>query len=371
MAKRVLIIGGYGNFGGTIAKALAPHPDIQLIIAGRSLSKASHFIKDVQAKNSPEAIQLDIHTSLTESLALAVPDLVIHTTGPFQDQDYTVARACMAQGCHYIDIADARRFVVNISALDKEATSRNILLMSGASSVPCLTAAVIDYYLPRFSVLQKVEYGISATQQTNRGLATTSAILSYVGKPFTTLIKGKMRRVFGWQNLHAVNYPDFGWRFLGNCDIPDLDIFPARYPSLKTVRFSAGHEITFLHIGLWFLSWLVRLGFIPSLQSRGEKLLKLSFLFDRFGKWRSAFHMFLSGKDKEGGPRKEKFFILARSGHGPFIPCMPAILIARGFAEGRLSGAGARPCLDMIDLKTYLTALKDLDIEVIQDHEEA
>jgi predicted dinucleotide-binding enzyme len=39
--KRVLIIGGYGNFGGYIARALAPEAQIKLLIAGRSLDKAS------------------------------------------------------------------------------------------------------------------------------------------------------------------------------------------------------------------------------------------------------------------------------------------------------------------------------------------
>ena len=50
-----------------------------------------------------------------------------------------------------------------------------------------LTTAVIDHYRPGFRRIESVDYGISAAQQTNRGLATTSAVLSYVGKPFTTM----------------------------------------------------------------------------------------------------------------------------------------------------------------------------------------
>jgi hypothetical protein len=58
-----------------------------------------------------------------------------------------------------------------------------VLVVSGASSVPCLTAAVIDVYLPAFARLEAVDYGISAAQHTNRGLATTSAVLSYGDRP--------------------------------------------------------------------------------------------------------------------------------------------------------------------------------------------
>jgi hypothetical protein len=112
-----------------------------------------------------------------------------------------VAEACLRHGCHYIDLADARGFVAGIERFDQEARQKVLLIVSGASSVPCLTAALIDDYRPRFASLQKVDYGISAAQQTNRGLATLSAILSYVGKPFTTLIDGRRARVYGWQGL--------------------------------------------------------------------------------------------------------------------------------------------------------------------------
>ena len=40
MIKRVLIIGGYGNFGSFITESLAKEANIQVIIAGRSLQKA-------------------------------------------------------------------------------------------------------------------------------------------------------------------------------------------------------------------------------------------------------------------------------------------------------------------------------------------
>ena len=59
--------------------------------------------------------------------------------------------------------------------------------------------------------------------------------------------------------------------------------------------------------------------------------------------------------------------IIARSGHGPYIPCMPAILLARGLARGEVRQRGASPCVDLIDLDTYLDALEGLDISVIRD----
>ena len=81
--------------------------------------------------------------------------------------------------------------------------------------------------------------------------------------------------------------------------------------------------------------------------------------------------MFLSGRGRDGSDRTERFFIIARQGHGPYIPCMPAIILAKRLARKELSGRGARPCLDLISLGEFLKAFEGFDIGVIRDgHDE-
>jgi hypothetical protein len=363
---RVLVLGGYGNFGGYVCRALASDPRIRLVVAGRNLAKAGRFAGELGAANPAEAAQVDIADPLT-ALAACRPDLVIHTVGPFQSQDYRVAEAAIACGAHYCDLADARGFVAGIGALDPAARAAGVAVIAGASSVPCLTAAFLDAAQAEFEAIESVDYGISASQQTNRGLGTASAILSYVGRPFTALANGTMRRVFGWQGIHSEVYPELGRRWFGYCDIPDLALFPARYPTLRSMRFSAGHEIAVLHIGTWLLSWLVRWRILPRLDRWSGPLLRASFLFDRWGSGRSGFHMYIQGRGRDGEPLRRRHWIIARQGDGPNIPCMPAILLARRLAAGEALGAGAKPCLDLITLEEYVSALDGLDVSVIAE----
>lgn len=362
MTARVLIIGGYGNFGGFITRALAPEASIQLIIAGRSLDKARALADGLPAVHKPEALTLDISEGLEPALMAIRPDITIHTSGPFQAQGYEVANACIKVGSHYIDLADGRAFVAGISRLDAPARDKGVLVVSGASSVPCLTAALVDHYQHAFSVLESLDYGISTAQKTARGLATTAAILSYTGKPFTTLIDGKPSTVYGWQSLHARTYAELGRRWLANCDIPDLALFPKRYPALKTIRFYAGLEIPLLHLTLWMISGLVRLGLLRKLERLAPLLLRTSYLFDRFGTANSAFHMMMSGLDSRGDRKQLKFELTAHQGDGPYIPCMPAILLAKKLAHHELARVGATACLDLISLDEYLAALGKMNI---------
>ncbi len=104
---KVLLIGGYGNFGKHIAKCLAQEKNIELIIAGRNLSKAEEFAKSLNAINPAKAAKLDIDNNILESLSQINPNLVIHTSGPYQEQSYkgssilhkTKMSLCRFSGC--------------------------------------------------------------------------------------------------------------------------------------------------------------------------------------------------------------------------------------------------------------------------------
>ena len=360
--KRVLIIGGYGNFGSYIARALSGDSNISLLIGGRSQARADTFAANLDAVNPATGCAVDIDKDITAQLSHLRPDIVIHTTGPFQSQDHRVARAAIATGAHYLDLADARAFVATIGELDEAATEAGVAVIAGASSVPSLTAAFIDQYRPYFADLQVATYGIAAAQATNRGLGTAAAILSYVGKPFTILRNGVRKRVFGWQGLRMIRYPELGLRLFGFCDVPDLELFPRRYPELRTIEFVAGHEVKLLHIGTWLFSWAVRLRFLRSLAPYADRLLKLSFRFDPLGSDKSGFHMFLDGIAPDGQPMSVRIFMIARQVHGPNIPCIPAILLARKLAASNAVKLGARPCLDIFALDELMRAISHLDV---------
>ncbi|STX39873.1 saccharopine dehydrogenase family protein [Legionella feeleii] len=362
--KKVFILGGYGNFGRYIAKVLSTNPNIQLIIGGRRLEKAQAFVKTLEPIHPAQAIRCDISQNLATIFAAVQPDLVIHTAGPFQGQDYRVAEACLEQGCHYIDLADSRDFVYGISKLDSEAKEKNRFICSGASSLPALTSAVIDHYLDQFSVLEKVDYAIATAQLTNQGLATTAGVLSYAGKPFYTLIDGKKQLIYGWQDLQLKQFWQLNKRFLGNCDVPDLALFPERYPRLKTIRFQASLELRTLHLILFFMSWLVRLNLFPSLDKSAGALLKISHCFNAFGHDNTGFYMKLSGLDHQQEVKQIRFDIYAKHGDGLYIPCIPAILLAERLSdeEQRLSGATA--CMGQISLTDYLDTLQRLQLDI-------
>lgn len=352
----VLILGGYGNFGKRIATALGRH-GVPLIIAGRSLARAEALARELP---NARAAAIDIHQDFALALRREQPSVVVHTCGPFQGADYGVARACIAAGVHYIDLADGRDFVTGFRGLDGQARAAGVTAISGASTVPGLSSAVLEHFKPQFAALHAMDFGIAPGQRAERGLATTEAILSYTGrrlKPFAG-----HPRAYGWQDLRRMNLPGMGTRWLANCDIPDLDLLPETY-GLKDIRFGAGLEVGSLHFGLWALSWAVRLGLPLDLPALAEPMLAISNVFDRFGSDVGGMIIDLKGTGHDGRPKTIRWAIVAGLGDGPQIPCVPAILLAKRLYEKDPGiAAGAVACVGQVSLKAYLAELERFDI---------
>ncbi|OYW83262.1 MAG: saccharopine dehydrogenase [Asticcacaulis sp. 32-58-5] len=366
MMGKVLILGGYGNFGKRIAEALI-RSGTAVVVAGRDLSRAQMLADRLKAMvpgAKADAALVNVDEGLIEALTHLSPKVVVNTAGPFQGQDYHVARACIAAGVHYIDLADGREFVTGISSLDALAKAENICVISGASTVPGLSSAVVERYRDGFSEIESMMYGISPGQKAERGFATTQGILSYVGKKLKPA-RGQSRARYGWQDIYRQTYPELGVRWMANCDVPDLDLLPKAY-GIKSIRFSAGLEHPLLHLGLWGLSWLVRVGMPLRLERHASIMLRMSDLFNGLGTAHGGMHLILRGKDCQGLPREVRWFIIAGNGDGPQIPCVPAIILARRLAQDDREvsqiGTGARACVGLVNIDEYLAELSRFDI---------
>src|SRR6266478_6442556 len=106
-ASKVLILGGYGTFGGRLAQLLADEERLTLVIAGRSLAKARAFCTTLPPATEPATFDRD--GDVERQLREIAPDIVVDATGPFQSygaDPYRVVRAALALGVHYLDLAD-------------------------------------------------------------------------------------------------------------------------------------------------------------------------------------------------------------------------------------------------------------------------
>ena len=362
----ILVLGGYGIFGGKISTALAKDSRIRVIVAGRSRQKGENFAAIQKRRDGVEldSAALDITESgLARSIARTGAKLVIHSCGPFQGQNYDVAEACIESGINYIDLADDRSFVKGFEKLDSKAKDSNIFAISGASSVPGLSSAVIDEFCGQFEQLTEIEYGISPGNRADRGVATVKSILSYTGRPFKRWQNNSWQEVYGWQEIHRHTFPGpIGKRWLANCDIPDLELFQTHYPGLNSIKFYAGLELSVLHIGLWTLSWLTRFRLIDNLAPYSRIIIRMSTWVQKIGSDTGGMYIRLSGTDLNGTPAEVLWDLIAEQGDGPQIPTIPAIILAKKLATGTLEQKGAKACVGLFSLSEFSQEIEQWNI---------
>lgn len=361
---RIVIVGGAGTFGKRIVARLARSKNIDITIAGRTedrLKMAAHAF-GAQLDTDIQTAVLDSSNTTANQLADVGADIVINASGPFQEHDRTLAQAAIANKCHYIDLADARDYVMGFERLDLAAQEANVLVLSGASTVPGLSSTVVGHLAQDLALADTVSIGISPGNHFEPGLATTQSVLNGLGQPILTRHAGKPATCYGWQNVKRGNFGTLGNRWLSNVDVPDLDLFPQHYPEVQTVSFQAGTELSIQHLGLWGLSWLARARLLRRPERLAKTLLALRRMTRRFGSDRGGMFVTVTGRDHDGAEIEKRWTLVARDGHGPFIPTLASVILAKSLAKGELPKIGASPCFNLVSYQDVLDEISDLSI---------
>ena len=137
---KVVVIGGYGVFGGRLAQLLL-RDGHEVWIAGRNLQKAEKWA----ARHGGRPLQLDLSQGLAPIKEVA-PRALVDAAGPFQTRNsdpYRVVRFCIEHRINYLDLSDDPAFTAGIQVLDPAAKATGCFALSGASSLPAISSAAV------------------------------------------------------------------------------------------------------------------------------------------------------------------------------------------------------------------------------------
>jgi hypothetical protein len=349
-----LVLGGYGNFGKRVCQGLANDAGISLWVAGRHEANAKALA--TMLGGQVQAVGIDHRSpSFVPTLRALGIRLVIHTAGPFQSQAYDVALAAAAAGAHYVDLSDGRRFVCDFpSALDAAFRQAGRVAVAGASTVPALSSAVVDDLCRGWARIDTIDTCIAPAQTAPRGVATIAAVLSYCGQPIRVWDGGQWREHVGWANPRTVDFARLKPRLGALCDIPDLELFPTHYGVRDRVIFRAALEVPFTQRVFALMAWM-RVHKVLGDPTRWAGLLaNLAPLTNPFGSSLGGMVVRVSGLNEHSLPARRAWHIAADDDHGPEIPCMAAILLARQIATNTLAvRPGAHTSLGLLPLSAF------------------
>jgi hypothetical protein len=341
-ALKIMILGGYGVFGGRLAELLSDLSAVELTICGRNLPRAEAFCAAYAGQARVRPLALD-RRDIAAGLRAQTPDLVVDASGPFQDYGagrYAVIEACIAAGIDYLDFADAADFVFGVPQFDAAAKAAGIFVLSGVSSFPVLTAAVLRE-MARTMDIVGVEGGIAPSPYAGIGLNVMRAVVGYAGAPVKLLRDGRPSQGFGLAESMRFTVAVPGRLPLRNIhfslvDVPDLQVIPPEHPTMTDIWMGAGPVPEILHRILNLLAKARARFSLPS-------LVPLSSLFYavlnrmRFGEHRGG--MFVRAHGVVDGERtRQSWHLLAEGDDGPYIPSMAIEAVIRKLLDGCAAG---------------------------------
>ena len=200
-ALRIGVLGATGVIGRRICEILdrtidASGAPISLTLLGRDqtrLLRASSLLS-----NAPCEVVADLHDPRALELAMAPLSLVINAAGPYADTGVMVARAAIAAGVHYVDVASEQQHVRSVvERLDAPARRANVTVVPSAG----LTCALTDWAC---DVLQ-----------TSLARDSSQAILDEVSTTYVYdnwhLSAGSQRALFGALGMTAARWHRDRW----------------------------------------------------------------------------------------------------------------------------------------------------------------
>jgi len=350
----VLILGGYGVFGTRLCTLLAKDGHA-IIIAGRTLEKAEKLAQHLNAN----ALYLDRNKDLAPIITAGVTTL-IDASGPFNtygDTPYRVVEFCLTNGINYIDLSDTGNFTANITQFDNLAKTNKCFALSGASSVPAVSAAAITQLCTDLDTIETIETAIMPGNKAPRGYSVVASILSQAGLPLRQWRAGHWRDIKCWADKRVYTFENGTRRVAKTIGAPDLLLFPEHF-SAKSVSFRAGMELGILNAAVSLIATLNTLRRCPP----PKWLIRLAHKFAQ-----PTEHL---GSDTGGmivdviGMRnktyiKKRWQLWAEQGDGSFIPTITARAIVN---KQNHIPYGARPCIHDISLVDLRAAFADLSV---------
>lgn len=354
---KILVLGGYGVFGGRLVRLLADLAQLELLIAGRNLAAAQAFCATHQGQPRVRPLQVD-RRQLVPVLQAERPDLVVDASGPFQDYGehrYSAVEACIAAGIDYLDFADATDFVFGVSAYDAQARAAGVYVLSGVSSFPVLTAAVLRQMATRMDIV-RVEGGIAPSPFAGIGLNVMRAVVGYAGSPVKLRRHGRDGHGVGLAESRRFTVAVPGRLPLRNLhfslvDVPDLQVLPPEHPTMTDIWMGAGPVPEVLHRVLNLLAkarWRFKL---PSLEPCSRLFYTVLNLM-KFGEHRGGMIVRAQGTCN-GAPVEQSWHLLAEADDGPYIPSMAIEAVIRKQLAGERPAPGARAATHALELSDY------------------
>ncbi|MBC7880509.1 MAG: saccharopine dehydrogenase NADP-binding domain-containing protein [Anaerolineae bacterium] len=358
--KRVLIIGGTGRIGSSIAEDLLKFTDAEMTITGRSSISPR---RNLDERSRFEILEISNLKSL--EIAIANADLVIHCAGPFALRDQAVLKTCIAKKVDYLDVSDDRHFTIEALSLSHEAERSGITAIINTGVFPGISNSLVRESVEYFDQVESIRLSYLVDGSGGAGLTVMRTTFLGLQNPFEVWQQGQWRMVQPYSEAEHIQF-DHRKTHVHWFDVPEAYTLTKSFPvNSVTTKFGVLPEIynqlTSLTARRISKGWLKNPVFIETLARVSYIMTKISDLFSGVG---IVLKVEVLGK-KAG---KSTTAISQFSHPNTAKACgMGTGMIAQSILKGQLSKPGVSPVETAFPTSLFHQGLALRNLEIYRD----
>ena len=355
--KKVLVIGGCGRIGNSVARDVVIHTEAEVTVTSRKPQE--------QVNPSFKFLRLDLADRQQLAKAIAERDLVIHCAGPFHYREGSVLETCIDLGKDYIDVSDHRSFYERVIKHQDRAIAKGVTAVLNTGIFPGISNSMVKQGVEQFDRPQKIHLSYVVAGSGGAGLTVMRTTFLGLKNKFIAWIDGKWQDTQPYSEREVIEFPQpYGKTGVYWFDMPETYTFADSFP-VDTVITKFGS------IPDWYnhLTWITAHVFPEAWTStpKGiEFFSRVSYLMtnvtDKFSGIGVAMRAEITG-EKAGKPQThyttmvhENTAIAAGAGTGA---------IAQLILTGKLNKPGIYPVEQVLSTELFIETMNSRQIEIV------
>jgi len=355
MAKKVLVIGGYGRIGNSVAQDLIKHTDTEVTITSRqTLPEIKPF----------KSLVLDLNDRQTLQQAIANQDLVIHCAGPFHHRDGRVLSSCIDAGVNYLDVSDHRSFYQRVIQNRERAKEAGITAILNTGIFPGISNSMVKQGIEQFDRPTKIHLSYIVAGSGGAGLTVMRTTFLGLRNKFSAWIDGQWQDTLPYTEREVIEFPaPYGKTGVYWFDVPETYTFADSFP-VETVITKFGsipdwyNRLTWITAHVFPEAWVTSPKGIEFFSQVSYAMTKVT---DRFSGIGVAMRAEITG-EKAGKTHTycstmthEDTAIAAGFGTGA---------IAQLILEGKLNQPGIYPVEQALSTELFIEAMNSRQVKI-------
>ena len=276
MTQRVLILGGRGRIGNSVAQDIAKHTQAEITVTGRTAVKRGH-------DTSLQYLALDLAETEKLREAISNSDIVVHCAGPFHYRDTTVLQICIECGVNYLDVSDHRSYTSKVLTLHEQAVEKGVTAIINTGIFPGISNSMVRQCVEQFDRAEKIHLSYVVSSSGGAGVTVMRTTFLGLQNPFEALINGKWETVKPYTDRETVGFPQpYGENGVYWFDMPETFTLPKAFPTVESVITKFGsvpdfyNHLTWIAANVFPVGWIQNPGGVEFLAQVSHKMTNVT-----------------------------------------------------------------------------------------------